>query len=220
MKPESLKHLQQMHALSSDNQYFRELIEAIIRIESETTTKSKFKIWDYVTKDSIRPAMCCVFHDGGFKVATDSHILIALEEGYDPDMEGKLLKKDGTIETERTKYPKWRDVIPNPELTEMVSVKLDFAKIRDFEKDFKAKMKAAVWKGLDGYVKVNGNCWFKLGLLMKAVKFMEHVGTDVLMVHPDGRRAALAVGGQSKCIVMPIMSVAVDDSNKDRIYTL
>lgn len=207
MKPESLKHLQNLYERSADNNYFKETIEAIIRLESAGEKKGKFKIWDYVDKDNMRPSMCCVLHDSGFKVASDAHILIALKEEYSEDMEGKLLKKDGTIETENTKYPNWRSVIPDPQQEEWVSVKLDFDKIRDFERDFKARVKAAGYKGMSGYVRVTDNCAFKLDYLMKAVKFMEHIGTQELLVKPEGNRAALAVSGESKCIVMPVYSV-------------
>lgn len=202
MKAESMKHLQKMHELCpKDMGYFKGLIEAIIRIESEPKTKSKFKIWDYVDKDDLRPAMCCVMHDSGFKVASDSHILIALKEDYEPELEGKLMKKDGTIEDENVKFPNWRMVIPDPKKMEMVAVRLDFAGIRAFEADFKAKKKLD--KRMDGYVRVGG-CLFKLEYLIKAARFMEHVGTDEFMVSPDGRRAALAVSGDSKMILMPV----------------
>lgn len=205
MKAESMKHLQKMYAMCNEDMgYFKELIEAIIRIESEPKTKSKFKIWDYVSDDDLYPTMCRVFHDSGFKVASDGHILIVLKEEYDSELERKLLKKDGTIETKYTSYPKWRDVIPNPKLMKMVPVKLDFEKIRGFETEYKAKVKAQGIKHQDGYVRVTENCTFKLNYLMKAVKFMEHIGTDILMVAEDGRRAALATSGENKLIVMPI----------------
>ena len=212
MKAESLKHLQKMHSMCSEDMgYFKELIEAIIRIESEPKTKSKFKIWDYVSDDDLRPQMCHVYHDSGFKVASDGHILVAVKEDYDPSLEGRLMLKNGTLAPENEyRYPKWRDVIPNPQLTDMVPVKLDFEKIRGFEAENKAKVKASGIKYQIGYVRVTGNCTFKLDYLMKAVKFMEHIGTDTLMVAVDGRRAALATNGESKCIVMPIYDVPKD----------
>ena len=217
MKTESMKHLQQMYQMcSEDMSYFKELIEAIIRIESETKTKSKFKIWDYVLVDAIRPSMACVFHDNGYKVASDSHILIAIKEDYPEEMEGRLMRKDGTLMDEGTRFPKWRDVIPNPELSEMVPVKIDFTKVREFEADFKAKKKASDRKNFDAYIRVRENCAFRLDYLVKMVKAMEHIGTDTLMVNADGWRAALAVGGESKAILMPIR--CVDD--KELVYTL
>lgn len=200
MKAESLKHLQNLYERTEDK-YFKETIEAIIRLESETKSKGKFSLWDYVSKDDIRPSMCCVLHDSGYKVASDAHILVALKEDYPEDMEGKLMRKNGTIETENVKFPNWRMVIPDPKKMGMVVVRMDFAGIRAFEADFKAKKKLD--KRMEGYVRVGG-CLFKLEYLIKAVRFMEHVGTDEFMVSPDGRRAALAVSGDSKMILMPV----------------
>lgn len=220
MKAESMKHLQKMYERCTDDLvYFKELIEAIIRLESETTTKSKFKIWDYVGKDDIRLALCCVFHDSGFKVASDSHILIALKEEYAPELEGRLMKKDGVLLTEDAKYPKWRDVIPDPELNGMIPVVLDFVRIREIENDFKSKVKAlgSTYNNVLGYVKVTDKYTFKLQLLMKMVRFMEHTGTNELLVDPNGRRAVLAVGGESRGILMPVYS---DPETSEFIYRL
>lgn len=214
-----MKHLQKMYEMCTDDMgYFKELIEAIIRIESETTSKDKFKIWDYVGKDSIRPAMSCVFHDSGFKVATDARILIALKEEYDPELEGLLLRKNGTIETEHTKYPKWRNVIPNPEITKMESVELDFGKIRGFEKDYKAICKARGYKDAPAYIRVTDKYTFNLALLVKMVKFMEHTGTRELLLDPDGRRAALVVAGESRGILMPCYDPNIEGEFVYRLY--
>lgn len=207
MKPESMKHLQKMHAMCSEDMgYFKELIEAIIRIESEPKTKSKFKIWDYVSDDTIRPAMCHVYHDKGYRVASDGHILVAVKEYYDPSLEGRLMLKNGTLAPENEyRYPRWRDVIPNTELMEMVPAKIDFDKLKGFEADFKAKMKAADRKYATTAVRVTKNCWFKLEYLVKLAKVMAHIGTDILLVNADGKRAALASTDQGKAILMPIL---------------
>ena len=198
MKPESLKHLQNLYERTEDK-YFKETIEAIIRLESETKSKGKFNLWDYVSKNDIRPSMYCILHDSGFKVASDAHILVVLKEDYPEDMEGKLMKKDGTIEDMYVKFPNWRMCIPDPKKM-AVAARLDFAGIRAFESDFKAKKKLD--KRMKGYVKVGGSL-FKLEYLIKAVRFMEHIGTDELMLSADGKRAALAVSGDSKMVLMP-----------------
>lgn len=220
MKAESMKHLQKMYAMCEEYQgYFKELIEAIIRIESEPKTKSKFKIWDYVGSDKTRLALNCVFHDSGFKVASDGYIMIALKEEYAPELEGRLMKRDGILLTEDTKYPKWRDVIPDPERNAMIPVALDFAKIREIENDFKAKVKAlgSTYDNVLGYIKVTDKYTFRLQLLMKMVRFMEHIGTNELLVDPDGRRAVLAIGGESRGILMPVYS---DPETSEFIYKL
>ena len=218
MKAESLKHLQKMHAICSEDMgYFKELIEAIIRIESEPKTKSKFKIWDYVSDDNIRSVMRHVYHDGGFKVASDGHVLVAVKEDYDPLLEGRLMLKNGTLAPENEyRYPKWCDVIPNTELMEMVSVKIDFDKLKGFEADFKAKMKAENRKYAITAVRVTENCWFKLEYLVKIARVMQHIGTDTLMVNADGRRAALASTDKGKALLMPI----VCPENADFAYEL
>ena len=207
MKAESLKHLQKMHSMCSEDMgYFKELIEAIIRIESEPKTKSKFNIWDYVGDDDFRRAMCHVLHDKGFKVASDGRILIAIKEDYEPSLEGRLMLKNGVLAPKNAyRYPKWRDVIPNTELMEMVPAKIDFDKLKGFEADFKAKMKAANRKYATSAVRVTRNCWFKLEYLVKMAKAMEHIGTDTLMVNADGRRAALSSTDMDKAILMPIV---------------
>lgn len=226
MKQESMKHLQKMYEMCSDNGAIanmvnlirmKETIEAIIRIESEPKTKSKFKIWDYVSDDDLRPAMCHVCHDGGFKVASNGHVLIAVKEDYDPSLEGRLMLKNGTLAPENEyRYPKWRDVIPNTELMKMVSVKIDFDKLKGFEADFKAKMKAENRKYAITAVRVTENCWFKLEYLVKTARAMEHIGTDTLMVNADGRRAALASSDKGFALLMPI----VCPENADFAYEL
>lgn len=207
MKPESMKHLQKMHAMCNEDMgYFKELIEAIIRIESEPKTKSKFKIWDYVSDDDLRPGLRHVCHDGGFKVASNGHVLVAVKEDYDPSLEGRLMLKNGTLAPENEyRYPKWREVIPNTELMRMVSVKIDFDKLKGFEADFKAKMKAENRKYAITAVRVTENCWFKLEYLVKIARAMQHIGTDTLMVNADGRRAALASTDKGKALLMPIL---------------
>ena len=78
------------------------------------TPKGKFDIWKFVAKDKQRPAMTGVFHDKGFKVASDTHILVAVKEAYQKENEGKIIDKKKNVITE-AKYPKWRDLIQKGE---------------------------------------------------------------------------------------------------------
>lgn len=73
------------------------------------TPTGKFDIWKFILKDKMKPALGGVFHDKGFKVASDSHILVALKEAYPKENEGKILdKKKAEI---KGNFPKWRDLI-------------------------------------------------------------------------------------------------------------
>lgn len=78
------------------------------------TPKGKFDIWKFVAKDKQRPAMTGVFHDKGFKVASDTHILVAVKEAYPKENEGKIIDKKKNVIKE-AKYPKWRDLIQKGE---------------------------------------------------------------------------------------------------------
>lgn len=85
-------------------------------------------------------------------------------------------------------------MIPNTELMEMVSVKIDFDKLKGFEADFKAKMKAENRKYAITAVRVTENCWFKLEYLVKTARAMEHIGTDTLWLMPtEGGRLSPAL---------------------------
>lgn len=76
--------------------------------------KGKFDIWKFTSKEKQRPAMTGVFHDKGFKVASDTHILVAVKDAYPKENEGKIIDKKKNVITE-AKYPKWRDLIQKGE---------------------------------------------------------------------------------------------------------
>ena len=136
----------------------------------------KFNIYNYVADDEIRPAMCGVFHDGGNKVACDSHILVAVKAEYPAEYEGSVLLKDGSyVEYEetvyneelkksvtikhrkawvdkdghnRTIYPKWRDIIPNLESAGYAPYKFDREKFYSWIDEKRTAHKAETGKGI------------------------------------------------------------------------
>lgn len=71
----------------------------------------KFNIYNFVSDDDFRPAMGGVFHDGGYKVACDSIILVAVRSDYPEELEHHVLDKDG--KDILTAYPKWRACLPD-----------------------------------------------------------------------------------------------------------
>ena len=87
-------------------------IANILRLESPTSS-SKFRWYDYTENDkkAIRKQMTGIYHDNGYKVASDSHILIAMKEQYPEEYEGKILKKDGSFVDE--KYKKYLEMFIN-----------------------------------------------------------------------------------------------------------
>lgn len=144
MKQTSIDKINKVYTAIKDSEEFKmyaELLKDVIRAEAMTPVKAgKFNIYNYVADDNIRPQMNGVFHDEGFKVASNSHILMALKDEYPKEYEGSVLYKDGSFyEVEETVwdedkkgsvsvkhrtgwtdnngnshrvFPRWRDVLP------------------------------------------------------------------------------------------------------------
>lgn len=197
MYPESTNHT---------NQSLADLIRQVMRAEATTEAKGgKFDIFKYVCKDAIRPMLCTVFHDEGFKVASDAHILVAIKEGYPAEYEGKMLHADGSFEEYGT-YPKWRFVIPKPDGHE--PYKVDRKEFYDWLTQKRAEYKAENGKGkewCDGWRWQVGPAWFQAERFDKMLTAMERIGTDVLMVK-DAKRAAYAKTDDGVALLMPMMA--------------
>jgi hypothetical protein len=115
MKQTSIIKLSQVYNELNETEYraLANLVAEVIRSEESKPVKgSKFDIFKYTMDDKFRPQMHGVFHDNGYKVASDSHVLIAIKSDYTPDLEGKILLEDGSF-VEDSKYPKWQSVIPD-----------------------------------------------------------------------------------------------------------
>lgn len=127
----------------SDAEFIKMLVVEIIRAEENAgkAKSEKFNLYDYVEKKkNYRPVMECVYHDSGFKVASDGGILVALKEEYDPSLEGRMFKKNGE-EFNGTVYPKWRTVIPTRD-EKWVRVKFHAAEFNDWVAERRATYKA------------------------------------------------------------------------------
>ena len=195
MKPTSINKLSQVYnALKNpeyaaiSNERAAEMIQEVIRAEAMTPAKvGKFNIYNYVSDDELRPMMCGVFHDNGTRVASDSHILIAIKEDYPAEHEGSVLLKDGayveiaevkwdeehrTSETikhrtsyvdeggrEHPIYPKWREVIPNLGKGGYLPYKFDREKFFKWVDGLRTAHKAETGKG----IKWNSSWILKIG---------------------------------------------------------
>lgn len=213
MKPDSLKELQgAVAALSIMNDLNPEEAEnvrlaAIDRIKAaifmETPqSRGKFNLYDYCYDEmDTRPALCGVFHDEGWRVATDSHVLVAVKDDYDEALEHKIIGKDGR--EVMAKYPKWKSVIPT-DLNGYDGHAIDTAQVYDLVRKVKAENKLAGKYGekARGVVKV-GKFFFKDDKLAQACRFMDHYGITELRTYERGAAKAVAPDG-SLCIVMPI----------------
>lgn len=142
MKPEAnsqlqtaLKYLNIVHEdegdLNAEEVKFSigEAIQAIksaIYVETPHTS-TKFDIYKMASKDETRPVMCGVFHDKGYKVASDATVLVAVRDAYDEALEGHILDRKG--QDIIGKYPKWESVFPSETSEEKKAYTLDTAAV-------------------------------------------------------------------------------------------
>ena len=104
------------------------------------TGKPKLNIYNYTDKSASRPALRCVYHDKGYAVASDTHIVVASKEDYDAEHEGQLVTKEGDVLD--TKFPNWRSVLnPDPKAMEN-PMPLDCDALLGFIASVEAKLKA------------------------------------------------------------------------------
>ena len=179
------------------------IIANIIRSEDIASKISKFNIYKYVTKEDLRPSLRGVFHENGFKIASDGHILIALKEDYDPYLEGKIMNKDGSFCDEIYKFPNWKLIIPNPDV--MKSIKIDFDKFAEIE----SKHKAAKAMKMDRQTEVmfikcpDLEIAVNIPLFRNFIDFMKYIGTDELL-YLKSSEGVVAKKDENIGLIMPL----------------
>lgn len=188
MKPESLKAMQELANYASmycsqigleNSKHIQDELARIIRIETPVCKDPKFDLYNYADKkDNMRPMMGCVYHTEGLKVASDSHILVALKEDYDPELEGKAVKYDGSFPD--GKYPNFRSIKPTDFKKTHTANEFDFEKFDEFVRDAKSQIKLKVHKDMYNFYVCIGGCYFRLELLIKLVAYMKKIGTTTL----------------------------------------
>lgn len=223
MKPEALKLLQEAAEkigrinddcfckTVEDARFYTEQALKDIRaaIFMETPAPSmKFNIYDFTNDDNgTRPVMGCVHHQDGYKVASDSRVLIAVKDAYPEALEGKNIDKNG--EESEYKYPSWDKLFCANQKT-APGYRIDFDKLTNWVKEHNAEKKMkGKWGARRAYVKV-GPAFFDLECLAKLAKFMKAQGTDILHVEEARRAAACFSEDGSKGLIMPCVCTRID----------
>lgn len=173
-------------------------------IYSETpSTSRKFDLYKIAANDELRPALCGVFHNDGFKVSCDSHVLVAVKDTYDESLEGHILDKTGKDII--AKYPRWKDLIQKKEEGDGVFT-IDTSKIYELVKAHKVEKKAAGKYGPYrlAYVKV-GDAYFPVERMAKLALFMDAYGTTEIHIKDRRRAAACYAPDGSVAIIMPVL---------------
>ena len=208
MKQTSITKLSEVYNGLKDTDYasFANLVADVIRAEASTPVKgSKFDIFNFVEKnDILRPVMCGVFHDEGWKVASDAHILVALNETYPEEYEHKILLKDGSF-VEYGKYPTWRSIIPDGKDYEEYEV--DAKKFYEWIEQKRIEWKTANGRGTkfahSWRVKVGPAC-LKAEFFDKFITAMKEIGATKILIK-DSRRIVYAKTDKGVVLLMPVI---------------
>lgn len=104
--------------------------------------KKSIAVTEFVETDKkeaeIHPVLTGVYHDNGYVVGTNAHILLARKEDYNKSLEGKITNKKGEVID--GKYPNWRAVVEGETTTNSWGINLD--KLHAFVRGVLTKLKA------------------------------------------------------------------------------
>jgi hypothetical protein len=104
--------------------------------------KKSIAVTEFVETDKkeaeIHPVLTGVYHDNGYVVGTNTHILLARKEDYNKSLEGKITNKKGEVID--GKYPNWRAVVEGETTTNSWGINLD--ELHAFVRGVHTKLKA------------------------------------------------------------------------------
>lgn len=149
--------------------------------------------------NKLRPCLNGVFHNEGFKVASDSHILVVVKESYPEELENKIVSKKG--ECIEGKYPKYNLVRPQK---------------KSLKDDYIVVDREDVMFGTPGESTVDGEtvetidimlCRFNKKLFDKLIAAMDRIGASKLYVHRTPYKPCFAEGENGWAMLMPIVKM-------------
>ena len=186
-----------------------EIVDSLRRFlmsnQPDINVKGKFDLYDYVVAEKLdakyRPHLTGVFHQNGFRIATNTNILVALaEQSYNPDFEDKILDKEMN-EIKGRSFPNWKGVVPDKESMNK-TWKIDRKQVVDAVKVSKQRKKED--KNAVTFVHID-NVVLNPELLLKLVDFALIIGVDELQMNTESRYSAVGVYAEngSVGILMP-----------------
>lgn len=220
MKQTSIDKLSKVYNFLQDEMQpgMAELIAEVIRAESAKPKGEKFDYYKFTPpkKAYYREALKGVYHDSGWKVASDAHIMVALKEEYPEELEGKIVAEDGSF-IDAT-YPAWQKIMPKKPSKD--AHKIDVAGFREWLADRRVQYKAEYGKGTkydDHWDVCVGGVYFRAWLFDLLITAMEKIGADTLLL--EGSHPAYCETEKGKVVVMPLVLDNVEIAN-DKIYNM
>ena len=175
----------------------------------------RFNIYNFT--GDFRPVLSGVYHDSGYKVASDAIILVAVKSDYQEELEHHIITKDG--KDIPAKYPLWKTCLPDGK--DYKPYRIDPAKFEAFLKERRAAWKASEGKGTKwGQYQWN----VKVGTAyMRAHKFetflsgMKEIGATEIFVM-DKRHTVYAKTDKGWALIFPVLYEETE--NDPNIVTL
>ena len=182
-----------------------EYLSRITIIEMINEKVGKLNLWDFVDQDKTRIANM-IFHRDGFMLASNRRMLLKIKREYTPELEGKGIHKNGTIES-RTPLSSFDTSLSSALERHECGAKVltfDFEKFATIASECKAirKMSRNTIRpivSLDG-----GSVRFYYDELLPAVQFMIDMGIEEISIVPNSGVPALIRKDENVCLVMPI----------------
>lgn len=120
--------------LRSDGEV-REILRHVLILD-QVEEKMNFDLWKFTErKDELRPALRGIHYQNGFAEATDANIAVRVKQEYKPELEGKIVLKDGSFCDGQ--YPDFDKVLPE----ETAEISIDETTVRRAMTEYKARKK-------------------------------------------------------------------------------
>jgi hypothetical protein len=188
---------------STDNlEQAKDLVRRFLLVNEDLSAMGKFDLLKYVAKNNIHPVMQGVMHENGKMIATNSYILVAVDREYSPELEGKVIDKNG-LELYGT-FPNWKSVVSEGcgEIHELP----DAEKYRDLVRKYKLIKKQDRISGEKTRVayKLCDDMYFLIDIFMLFYEACTELGT--LQAHTYGvGRAIKAESEKGVALLMPVL---------------
>lgn len=175
MEKESVKLLSEIVGLYVNDKETQEIVQQLARqiLNIETVAKAqnkKFNLKDIVSKD--RQALQGIFHENGYEIASDGHILSKIKADYDTELEGKIINpKNG--EEISAKYPDYKAVFNGSKSPDKVT--LNFESVKEVEQKQQCDKKLGI-EGYNIYICKIGESYFRIKETVQLTRFMKAYG--------------------------------------------
>lgn len=182
---------------------------------------AKLNFYDFISTDQARYFLTGIYHKDGLKVMTDSRILLAVKENYDPSLEGVILAKD--MSKINGQYPNWKKVVPDMSNYKEITFNLTEKKYKDIKVlvDLSRKIngtkkhKNELLK--DALYKIAENCYINFEYLKQIFQVVTNYNVKVYIDSTEPNKKAIVFKtDDDSCLflIMPLFNAEIEGLNE------